>query len=313
MAIGTPRGGSRLADERFVGIWSANRPYLVDLAFGMLGDIGAAEDAVQEAFSRLSTANLDVIEDPRGWLIVVTSRICLDVIGSARSRREHPHESSSLESRDALHSHRAVDPADRTTLDDEVRLALLVVLKTLRPAERVAFVLHDVFQLPFEEIAETMNRPVAGCRQLARRARMKIQSADRHHRVATGQVEDRRVMAKFIDACAGGDLEGLLELLDADVHGDIDLGPRDARTGQTRRGAREVAGNLLRFFGPNVTLVSNPVGPGCVLLAFKGRDVLAVILLSIGDARIRVIHVIADPDEIAFLSTQLTTATNTAG
>ena len=117
----------------------ANRPYLVNLAYRMLGDVGAAEDVVQEAFVRWSAA--DGVDDDRGWLTVVTSRLCLDQLRSAHSRREFPG--------DVPERPGAGDPADRITLDDEVRLALLVVLQRLPPAERVAFVLHDVFGMPF--------------------------------------------------------------------------------------------------------------------------------------------------------------------
>ena len=171
---------STATDNEFAQAWQANRPYLVNLAYGMLGDIGAAEDAVQEAFARFSTADRAAIKDTRGWLIVVTSRICLDQIGSARVRREHAVDASTIEFTHA--AERAPDPADRVTLDDEVRSALLVVLERLSPAERVVFVLHDIFQTPFDSIATTVGRPVASCRQLARRARLKIAGNPSLHR-----------------------------------------------------------------------------------------------------------------------------------
>src|SRR5215469_4440766 len=135
-----------------------HRAYLVDLAFRMLGDIGSAEDVVQEAFSRLIRADLDEIEDERGWLIVVTSRLCLDQIRSAHSRRERAHDASEIEyvapAEPAGDRPEPADPADRVTFDDSVRLALLVMLERLSPAERVVFVLHDIFQMPFDEVAE---------------------------------------------------------------------------------------------------------------------------------------------------------------
>ena len=169
--------GDGPTDAQFTDAWRVHRPYLVDLAFGMLADIGAAEDAVQEAFSRLARSDFERIEDQRGWLIVVTSRICLDQIQSARSRRERAHESSTIEFAGPAATRAAfVDPADRVTLDDEIRLALLVVLERLSPAERVVFVLHDIFQMPFDTIAESVGRPAPTCRQLARRARLKIRS-----------------------------------------------------------------------------------------------------------------------------------------
>ena len=167
-------------DEPVVEAWNAHRPYLIDLAFRMLGDIGAAEDVVQDAFSRLLRTSPGEVEDARGWLIVVTSRLCLDQIRSARARRERPHDASEIEfvgdGRPAASPGAPLDPADRVTLDDNVRLALQVVLQRLSPAERVVFVLHDIFAVPFESIAQTVGRPAASCRQLARRARQKIEA-----------------------------------------------------------------------------------------------------------------------------------------
>lgn len=128
--------------------WRAHRAYLVDLAFRMVGDIGVAEDMVQEAFSRLLRAPVGDIDDERGWLIVVTSRLCLDHIKSASTRRERPQDIAAWHDGDASVS--SVDPADRVTLDDEVRLALLIMLERLGPAERVVFVLHEIFGLPYQ-------------------------------------------------------------------------------------------------------------------------------------------------------------------
>ena len=163
------------SDDEIGGAWSAHRPYLIDLAFRMLGDIGAAEDVVQEAFFRLVQTPVGTVNDARGWLIVVTSRLCLDHIKSAPWRRERPADMTVRDYRDADTS--SVDPADRVTLDDDVRLALLVVLECLTPAERVAYVLHDVFQLPFDVIAQTVGRPSTACRQLASRARRKVRES----------------------------------------------------------------------------------------------------------------------------------------
>ena len=151
--------------------WRRHRPYLVNLAYQMLGDVGDAEDVAQEAFLRLSRVDLNSIDDVRGWLTVVASRLCLDQVRSARARYERPGE---VDERPAP---RRLDPADRVTLDDEVRTALMEVLRRLSPGERVAFVLHDVFGVPFDTIAETVGRPVGTCRQLARRARAKFGAA----------------------------------------------------------------------------------------------------------------------------------------
>ena len=154
--------------------WRADRAYLIDLAYRMLGDIGAAEDVVQEAFLRLDLAEPGEVRDPRGWLTVVTSRLCLDRIRSAHNRRERPRDTAWLDSALSLGQQVVVDPADRVTLDEEVSEALLILLQRLSPAERVALVLHDVFQLPFDQVAEILGKPSATCRQLAKRARAKV-------------------------------------------------------------------------------------------------------------------------------------------
>ena len=153
--------------------WRRHRPYLVNLGYQILGDVGDAEDVAQEAFLRLSRADPNEIDDIRGWLTVVTSRLCLDQVRSARARYERPGDTGPRQGRASIESRR-LDPADRVTLDDEVRTALLEVLRRLSPGERVAFVLHDVFGVPFDAIAETVGRPVGTCRQLARRARAQI-------------------------------------------------------------------------------------------------------------------------------------------
>ena len=133
--------------------WRSHRPYLVNLAYQMLGDVGEAEDVAQEAFLRLSRTDLDDIDDVRGWLTVVAGRLCLDQLRSARARHERPERMGSDDDVDEVRSTEP-DPADRVTLDDEVREAMLEVLRRLSPGERVSFVLHDVFQMPFDEIAE---------------------------------------------------------------------------------------------------------------------------------------------------------------
>jgi RNA polymerase sigma factor (sigma-70 family) len=167
-----------------------HRPYLVDLAFRMLGDIGAAEDVVQDAFARLLRTGPGEIDDERGWLIVVTSRLCLDQISSARLRRERAHDPGEIEAAAPAAQPELADPADRVSFDDSVHLALLVVLQRLTPAERVALVLHDIFQMPFETVAQTMGRTAAACRQLATRARQRI-SGDGSARFEVTSAEHR--------------------------------------------------------------------------------------------------------------------------
>src|SRR6201992_721689 len=156
------------SEDQVTQAWRQHRPYLVNVAYQMLGDVGEAEDVAQEAFLRLSRADVDAIDDLRAWLTVVAGRLCLDQVRSARARYERPDDIGA----EAVVVNQ--DPADRVTLDDEVRTALLEVLRRLSPGERVSFVLHDVFGVPFDAIAETVGRPVGTWRQLARRARSKI-------------------------------------------------------------------------------------------------------------------------------------------
>jgi RNA polymerase sigma-70 factor, ECF subfamily len=294
------------SDQDVIQAWHAHRPYLIDLAFRMLGDIGAAEDVVQDAFSRLLRTAPGEIDDARGWLIVVTSRLCLDQIRSARARRERPHDAAEIEFiDDAPPSGALADPADRVTLDDSIRLALLVVLQRLSPAERVVFVLHDIFAVPFGSIAQTVGRPVAGCRQLARRARQKIEAAHGGTRFDVAAAEHRKVTEKFIAACARGDLDGLIAVLAPDAWGDFDGGPADHRDRGVARGAAQVAGRLLYFWGPPATLVSHPVAGQPALLGFRGRELAGVLVFTMTSNTIQAVHVIADPRQLSFLSVQL--------
>ena len=160
------------ANDRITDAWRRHRPSLVNLAYQILGDVGDAEDVAQEAFLRLSRADLDEIEDVRAWLTVVAGRLCLDQVCSACARYERPGDIGPETA--ALNQSPRLEPADRVTLDDEVRTALLEVMRRLSPGERVSIVLHDVFGMPFDAIAETVGRPVGTCRQLARRARTKF-------------------------------------------------------------------------------------------------------------------------------------------
>lgn len=253
--------------------WRAHRAYLVDLAFRMVGDIGVAEDMVQEAFSRLLRAPVGDIDDERGWLIVVTSRLCLDHIKSASTRRERPQDIAAWHDGDASVS--SVDPADRVTLDDEVRLALLIMLERLGPAERVVFVLHEIFGLPYQQIATTIGSQASTCRQLAHRARRKINES----RIAASvePAQHRVVTRAFIEACSNGDLDTLLEVLDPGVAGEI-----DARKGVVVVGADRVGPTILRHWShPATVLVAQPVCGQPAVLAFVNRALAGVLALSI--------------------------------
>ena len=264
--------------------WRGHRAYLVNLAYQMLGDIGEAEDVVQEAFLRLSRT--EGIDDVRGWLTVVAGRLCVDQLRSARVRLET-----------ALPPDRDIavadDPADRVTLDDEVSHALMETLRRLSPGERVAFVLHDVFALPFDEIAETVGRPVGTCRQLARRARLKFTAAAPRP-VVVAPDEHRRVTEAFIAACGNGDLHALASVLDPAVWGVGTVLGDPAPPPQVNHGPRDVATNLLRYLGPGATVVVGAPGEP-VLFAFADGRLFAVVTLTIRDGLIVKIEATADP------------------
>ena len=292
---------SESLSDQITDAWRRHRPYLVNLAYQMLGDVGDAEDVAQEAFLRLSRAlesDVDEIDDVRGWLTVVASRLCLDQVRSARARYEQPggHD---LEDRQP--ASRRLDPADRVTLDDEIRTALLEVLRRLNPGERVAFVLHDVFGVPFDTVAETVGRPVGTCRQLARRARAKFSAAQpKLNEVASA--EHQLVTEKFITACANGDIAGLTAVLDRAVWGVGTILADPAPPPQVNHGPHAVATNLLRYLGPEVTLVSGPAGlgapPACggpAVLAFADRRLFAAIVLTIRGSLVTKIEAVADP------------------
>ncbi|MGH3639880.1 MAG: RNA polymerase sigma factor SigI [Mycobacterium sp.] len=271
--------------------WRDHRPYLVNLAYQMLGDVGESEDVAQEAFLRLSRADPAGIDDVRGWLTVVAGRLCLDQLRSARVRLETrllPEYDSTVDD-GAL----GRDPADRVTLDDEVGIALTHVLRQLSPGERVAFVLHDVFAVPFDEIAETVGRPAGTCRQLARRARAKIADAAPRS-VVPATAEHQLVTESFITACANGDLEALTALLDPTVWGVGTVLTDPVPPPQVNHGPHDVAVNLMRYLSPRTTVVCGPPGEP-VLLAFEHGRLFAIVVLTIRDSLVVKIEATADP------------------
>ncbi|OLC09270.1 MAG: RNA polymerase subunit sigma-70 [Chloroflexi bacterium 13_1_40CM_67_9] len=195
--------------ERF----EANRTHLRAVAHRMLGSLSEADDAVQEAWLRLSRSDASEVANLGGWLTTVVGRVCLDMLRSRKSRRE---ESLDAQAPDPIESHEAgVDPEHQAVLADSVGLALLVVLETLAPAERVAFVLHDMFDLPFDEIAPILGRSPTAARQLASRARRRVQGAAL---VSEPDLpRQRKVVDAFLAASRGGDFEALLAVLDPEV------------------------------------------------------------------------------------------------
>jgi RNA polymerase sigma-70 factor (ECF subfamily) len=298
-------GIARSPDTRIDDIWVAHRAYLVDLAFRMLGRIQDAEDAVQEAFTRLLSGDIERIDDKRGWLTVVVSRICLDQLRSAKVRQKG--DAGSLDDeRPLVVLPSTDDPADRVTLDDSVRLALLVVLEELNPPERAVFVLHDVFGFSFDSVAGIVGRSPGACRQIAARARRRIEKATAPARFRPNTGQQNEVVRQFIAACAGSDITMLMHVLDPDVVGVVDLGP----TTRARRplvGAQQVAAGAVAFFGTATgnTLVSQPVNGETGALAFHNDKLIAILRFKTRNGTIIDIHSTVDPDKLAFAASQL--------
>lgn len=212
------------------------RPRLLRLAYSELGDVGEAEDIVQEAWLRLARTDVDAIENLDGWLVTVVGRLALDRLQSARSRRETyvgPWLPEPLPSDDSE------DPADRVTLDESVSYALLTVLEQLSPAERTAFVLHDIFEVPFGDVATVVGRTPEAVRQLASRARRHVQSE--RPRFAASMDEHDRAVRAFALAVAEGNLEGLVAVLDPEVVWTSDGGGRVSAARRPLRGGTRVA------------------------------------------------------------------------
>ena len=253
-------------------LWEAHRRRMLDLAFRMLLDFPEAEDVVQEAFARLARTDLASLDDPEAWLVVVTGRLCLDRL---RTRRRHPADP--LDAADDRFDPRALDPSSQVTLTDNVTLAMHALLERLSPAERTSFVLHDVFQYPFTDVATIVGRSPASCRQLASRARRRVRAESAAGRFPADSALRRQVSQRFMEACAGGDLEGLLALLDPAVEGAGDVIPG------VLVGAAKVAPGIMRYLGPPTapTLLHLPVGDRIGIVALRGRRVAALVLLTI--------------------------------
>jgi RNA polymerase sigma-70 factor (ECF subfamily) len=261
--------------------WQGERLRLLHLAERMLRDPQQAEDVVQEAFLRLSRE--DDVDDPAAWLTVVASRLCLDHLKSAARQHERVVDDDTL---GAL-APASVDPADRVTLDDSVRAALIVLLDRLSPAERVSFVLHDVFALPFSNIAQTLGCTEDAARKTASRARRRLAANGTPLR-PDARLESA-VVERFLAACRGGDLGELVEALHTDAWGVAHF--LDGSLDVLNRGALEVAENLLRHLGPPTVLVVNDL----TVHAFTGLDWFAAVTLDISGGRIRSIEAVVDP------------------
>jgi len=274
--------------------FEAYRGHLRSVGYRMLGTMSEAEDAVQEAWLRLSRSDPDHIDNLGGWLTTVVARVCLDMLRSRQSRREEPLEPGVPEA--ALSAEQGIDPEQDMLIADSVGLALLVVLERLAPPERLAFVLHDMFAVPFEEIAPIVGRSAEATRQLASRARRRVQGADMD--AAANLSRQREIVGAFLAASKGGDFDGLLALLDPDVilRGD-NLAARMSGHGDVR-GATLVAQQFKgRAQAAQVGLIDGTIG---IVVAPQGR-LLLVLRPTIRDGRIAEINVVAEPEQLSRL------------
>ncbi|WP_432924500.1 RNA polymerase sigma factor SigJ [Microbispora sp. CA-135349] len=305
--------GTAVLDAEF----QAMRPRLLGVAYGLLGSLDEAEDVVQDAWLRLRSVkdagDGDEIRDVTGWLVVTVSRLALDVLRSARHRREEyvgpwlpePLVTGPLVTGPLVNGplangpvRAAPDPAERVTLDESMSMAMLVVLESLSPAERTAFVLHDVFGLTFTEVGEAVGRSPAACRQLAARARAHI--ASRAPRFDVDPSEHRRVVRAFARACLGDDLDALLALLDPDVVLRSDGGGRVRAARRPVLGAAKVARLLfgIRRFGSH-ELVPAAVNGWPGLLRYRDGRLVTVMGLAIAHGRITAVDMVLNPEKLA--------------
>ncbi|HEX4117367.1 MAG TPA: sigma-70 family RNA polymerase sigma factor [Rhizomicrobium sp.] len=276
--------------------FEANRPRLRNVAYRMLGSLSEAEDAVQEAWFRLSGAEAGGIENLGGWLTTVVARISLDMLRARKARREETLDTD----KESAKPSKAHDPEQEAILAESVGLALMVVLQKLDPAERIAFVLHDMFGLPFQEIAPIVERTPDAARQLASRARRRVQGAPAELNADLSR--QRVVVDAFLAASRKGDLEGLLAVLDPDIVFRADAAAVRLGGPAQLNGADNVARVFLgRAQAARTALVDGGLG---LVVAPKGQLMLA-LRVGIHDGRIASIQAIAEPAELAGLDLAL--------
>jgi RNA polymerase sigma factor (sigma-70 family) len=303
-----PRGNDsdrgRASAARFTEVCRNNRARLVDLAFGMLADIAEAEDVAQEAFARLLNTAPGEVRDETGWLVTVTTRLCLDQLRSARVRRVEPRADGPVAGDSSGASLASgpprIDPADQVTLDDTVQHALLVVLQRLSPAERVAFVLHDMFGVSFEEIAPIVGRTPAAARQLASRARRGVRGASAE---GSDLGRQRQLVDAFLAASRRGDFGALLTVLDPEVVVRADGAAVRMGAEAEVRGAAEVA----ETFSGRARAARPAVVDGAAALVWMVEGQPRMVFgFTIEDGKIAAIDLLADPERLGKLDVVLT-------
>jgi len=299
------RSGNRNETLRVV---MSERRQLVNLAYRLLGSLAEAEDVAQETYARwysMSPDEQSAIEKPGAWLTTVASRICLDLLGSARSRRERyvgewipeplPDHSDWLSGRAGGAS---VDPVDRVTLDESISMAFLVVLESMTPAERVAFVLHDVFRYSFAEVAEIVGRTPAACRQLATSARRRVRES---RAPETPTAQQARIVQDFRDAWAANDIDGLVALLDPNVTAIADGGGIVSAVLLPMQGSLEVArgfAGIASRGGPTFEILVRNVNGQPGLVAQVDGTTIAVVAFDIAADRITRVWAVRNPEKL---------------
>ncbi|MEU2253721.1 RNA polymerase sigma factor SigJ [Nocardia xishanensis] len=279
----------------------SERRQLINLAYRLLGSLAEAEDVVQEAYTRwyaLSEPRRREVAAPGAWLTTVASRICLDLLGSARARRERyvgEWLPEPVPGHEWLGGPAPADPADRVTLDESISMAFLVVLDSMTPAERVAFVLHDVFRYSFAEVAEVVGRTPAACRQLASSARRRIDTSR-----GPSTTERAEVVRDFKRAWETGDIDALIDLLDPQATATADGGGLALAFRDPITGGEQIAHAWMAIAasGAELTLMERTVNGQPGLVAQLGDAIVSVYAFDIADGRITRIWVIRNPEKL---------------
>jgi RNA polymerase sigma factor (sigma-70 family) len=290
-----------VTDEQLAAEFEEQRRHLRAVAYRMLGSLSEADDAVQEAWLRASRADTSDVEDMRAWLTTVVARVSLNMLRSRRSRREEPFDARMPDP--IVDRADGTDPEHEALLADSVGLALLVVLETLNPAERLAFVLHDMFAVPFDEIAPIIDRSPEAARQLASRARRRVQG---ERAIPDPDLDTQReVLDAFLAAARRGDFEALLEVLDPDVVLRADRGAVSLGSARVVRGAANLARQASAFarldIDVRMVLVNGAVGA----VTFRDGRPFSIAGFTIRNRRIVEMDVFADPERLSRLDPEM--------